>query len=257
MDTDQSVFEIVNTAAYQQPTKESTALFNAALAGSSAGVVNAIKAGGKVNYYHRPEAQQCALHVAAEAGSLAVVEALLENGALVNILAATNKDMPLALAAAGGHNKVVDLLLAKGADVHHQNAYGNTALMMAAKHHASGCVKALLAAGSNIHAKNNKGSTPLLLACYEEDLPKGMMGGVQLPPIFKQLVDAGADVNCVDKRGATPLLAACAGGIEELIVFLLDAGANPKVKEEGGLGPVAMAEFHKKKLRKVVSERLQ
>ena len=114
MDTEQSVFEIVNTAAYQQPTKESTALFNAALAGSSTGVLNAIKAGGKVNYYHRPEAQQCALHVAAEAGSLSVVEALLENGALVNILAATNKDMPLALAAAGGHDKIVEILLAKG-----------------------------------------------------------------------------------------------------------------------------------------------
>ena len=74
MDIKENVFEIVNTAAYQQPTKESTALFNAALAGSSAGVQSAIKAGGKVNYYHRPEAQQCALHVAAEAGSLEVCE---------------------------------------------------------------------------------------------------------------------------------------------------------------------------------------
>ena len=65
------------------------------------------------------------------------------------------------------------------------------------------------------------------------------------------------DVNCVDYRATTPLLAACAGGIEELIVFLLDAGANAKVKEEGGLGPLAMADFHKKKLSKKVAERLQ
>ncbi len=254
---DENVFEIVNTAAYQQPTRESTALFNAALACSREGVQSAIKAGGKVNYYHRPEAQQCALHVAAEAGSLEVCEILVENGALVNIIAATNKDMPLALAAAGGHDKIVDLLLSKGADVHHMNCYGNTALMMAAKHHAGGCIKSLLEAGSDIHAKNNKGSTPLLLACYEEDLSMGMMGGVKLPPVFKQLTDAGADVNVADNRGTTPLIAACGAGIDELITFFLDAGANPKVEEEGGLGPLAMAEFHKKNLSKKVVDRLK
>jgi ankyrin repeat protein len=236
-----TIFNVSNKAEYQAPTKESTQLFNAALAGSETGVLNAIKAGGKVNYFHQPENKQTALHIAAENGTEGVVRVLIENDALIDAIAVTNKDTPLVLAAGAGHDTIVAMLLAKGANANHQNAYGSSPLHQAAKNHHTGCVKSLLAAGADVHLKNNKGSSPLLLACYQED-KKGALA------VFTPLLEAGASVDDTDNNKSTALHIAASVGNDELLDLLLQRGADPKLKDSGGFTPLKMAEFHNNKL---------
>lgn len=95
------------SAENQVPTDANLALFKSALAGSLTGVENALKkgsftiylvsiitftrAGGKPNFFHRPEDQKNALHVACENGNAEIVEILLKNGALYDAIAITHQ----------------------------------------------------------------------------------------------------------------------------------------------------------------------
>ena len=254
LEMDQStIFEISNKADYQSVTPESTALFTAAMAGSEHGVKQAIKAGGKVNYYHRPEDKTSALHVACENGSVAVVQVLIENDALIDIVAVTNKDTPLVLAAGAGHNKIVTILISKGANVNHQNAYGNSALHQASKHHHLAVCQSLINAGANVDLKNNKGSTPLMLACLNEETSNSNKDMMKL---FKLLIDSGANVNEVDNNGASAFHAAASSNNVKLLECLLESGANAMAKDSDGRTPLKMAEFHNHELPASITAKL-
>jgi ankyrin repeat protein len=208
------------------------------------GVTNAIKKGGKVNYFHRPEDQKTCLHVAAEAGYLEVCQILIENGALVDAVAITNKETALGLAASYGHERVVKLLLDHKSNINWQNAYGNSPLHEAARHGYLAVATMLMERGANIELLNNKGSHALHLSCYGADKN-------ECPSeLTKILIKAGSDVNLADKRGVTPLLAACAAGREDLITMLLDSGANGKIVDGTGMDGLATAIFHKRKISK-------
>ena len=249
-----TIFELSNKTGYQSVTPESTALFAAALAGSEHGVKQAIEAGGKVYYFHRPEDKTSAMHVACENGSLGVVQILIENDALIDAVAVTNKDTPLVLAAGAGETKIVDLLISRGADVNHQNAYGNSALHQASKQHHLTVCQSLIKAGAKVDLKNNKGSTPLLLACLNDEISNLNKNAMMI--FFKFLVDSGANVNEVDKNAATPLHAAASSGNSNLIEFLLECKANPKAVDSGGMTPLKAAEFHQHKLPATIATKL-
>ena len=74
---------------------------------------------------------------------------------------------PLHSAVAGGHKDVVELLIAKGADVNAKNdKYGGTPLLHAAGEGHKEIVELLIAAGADVNAKlvgggPHKGKTPL------------------------------------------------------------------------------------------------
>lgn len=68
------------------------------------------------------------------------------------------------LASFYGQTKVVDLLIAKGADVNVMDNDGETALMKAASRDKPDVVKALLKGKANINAKNKDGKTALSIA---------------------------------------------------------------------------------------------
>ena len=158
------------------------------------------------------------------------------------------------LAAGAGETKIVDLLISRGADVNHQNAYGNSALHQASKQHHLTVCQSLIKAGAKVDLKNNKGSTPLLLACLNDEISNLNKNAMMI--FFKFLVDSGANVNEVDKNAATPLHAAASSGNSNLIEFLLECKANPKAKDSGGMTPLKAAEFHQHKLPATIATKL-
>jgi ankyrin repeat protein len=104
-------------------------------------------------------------------------------------------------------------LLDEGAAVNSANAFGSTALHMAAwgtDTPLGACVGALLAAGADPCAVNHEQSSALLEACI-----KGAPGPVE------RLLRAGADVNRQDSKGRSPLFAACGYGRMDVLDLLL------------------------------------
>ena len=103
------------------------------------------------------------LHLAAGGGHLRVAEELLKRGASVDLCGATGSTA-LIVAAAKGHHAMVRLLLEHKAIIDLQSADGGTALMVAAYEGHKECVQELLAAGASTELRNLNGKTALQIA---------------------------------------------------------------------------------------------
>ena len=96
-------------------------------------------------------------------GNLGKVKNLLANKPeLVNIKDSEWKWTPLFWAAQKGHKDVVELLIAKGADVNAKGEYGNTPLHRATSRKE--IAELLIANGADINARDYEGDTPLDIA---------------------------------------------------------------------------------------------
>jgi len=71
---------------------------------------------------------------------------------------------PLHLGSAAGHGDVVELLIAKGADVNARRNDNRTPLHTACRAGHKDVVELLIAKGADINARDNKDQTPLSLA---------------------------------------------------------------------------------------------
>ena len=67
-----------------------------------------------------------------------------------------------------GHKEVVELLIAKGADVNAKDMFGKTPLHHAAGYGRKEIVELLIAKGADVNAKGKYGITPLDLADNKE-----------------------------------------------------------------------------------------
>lgn len=122
------------------------ALTIAAGLGFPSGVKSLLKAGAKVD---AGSPAFTALTQAVRAGSVAAVKLLLDAGANPNRSAKDGR-LPLMLAARGGHDEVLRVLLDKGADVNGRNADdGSTALMWAANNGYRSIVEMLIEGGAD------------------------------------------------------------------------------------------------------------
>ena len=107
------------------------------------------------------------IHEAAAEGNIRRVKQHLVEGVNVN---AKFKDgwTPLHMAAEGGHREIVDLLIAKGADINATAGAGDgvgwTPLHEAAEGGHKKVVELLIQKGANINVKNGDGRTPMDLA---------------------------------------------------------------------------------------------
>jgi ankyrin repeat protein len=108
------------------------------------------------------------IHDAVYAGDLQKVKALLlKKPKLVSSKASDlfrGYPTPLHLAAEKGHKDIVELLLAKGADVNARNFTGKTPLQVAAVNGWKKVVELLLAHKADVNLPDNHGVTPLLWA---------------------------------------------------------------------------------------------
>jgi len=154
------------------------------------------------------------LFAAIRAGShRSVAEFLSRDKDLVN---ARNRygETPLMHAGIYSDAAMVKLLLDHGADVNLVSPDGATALIRAAGDFAK--VELLLAQGAKIDAKSNMARTPLLIAA-------AFPGNVKT---VKLLLARGAKINDQDKFGDTCLTSASKRGDAEMVLALLEAGAD-------------------------------
>jgi uncharacterized protein len=200
-----------------------------------------LKAGAKVNAAN--DLGVTPLWPACENGSSAMVRKLLAAGANPNT-ALLAGETPLMVAARSGYPDVVQQLLAKDANVNAHGSRGQTALMWAAAQGHPAVVKVLLAYHADLKLKSdtwtdvmavpphgylpyNKavphgGETALMFAARNGDLESA-----------KLLVAAGANVNDTDAWGVSATTLAAHSGFTDLVLFLLDKGADPNLANNG------------------------
>lgn len=142
---------------------------------------------------------------AIESGDTVRVQQYLSSGADINV----RKDYcegpplelkaatPLHLAAITGHKKIVDLLIANGANVNAKAEGDITPLLLAICNKDKRVVELLLAHGADVNTKVYGGLTPLHFAHLESN-----------KEIVDLLVANGADATAKDDSGQTPLDAA-------------------------------------------------
>lgn len=101
----------------------------------------------------------------------------------------------------------------------------DTPLMHAARCGHGEAVKLLLDLGANAEARSKEKETPLLIATRHYLFRKNM-------DVISHLIEKGAQVNAKDEDGSTALMDAAIIGDMELAKVLLNAGADPKIKNK-------------------------
>ena len=188
------------------------------------------------------KAPDISIHEAAAEGNIEVVKQHLAAGTDVDF---RNQQgfTPLHVAAQKGHNKVAELLIAKGANVNTSGRLiGTTPLDSAALLGHKEMVELLIDSGADINPQIITGETPLQRAeqrghsAIAEILRKhgGKAGEVTLQlailkgqkDVAKSLITGGADVNAKGLLGRTPLDWAIIGGKNELADLLRKHGGK-------------------------------
>ncbi|XP_057328920.1 putative ankyrin repeat protein RF_0381 [Microplitis mediator] len=170
---------------------------------------------------------ESALQVAVRDDNCSMTKLLLDHGADINYF---SKDQgagftALHIAAQNGNAELVDLLLSRGADV---NIMGNdvkTILHMAVCSENEFIVKRLLACGADVNRKSNTYR-------FEGITPLLEASSRNLKEIILMLINAGADVNATatnkfdDKRQSIIDIAIKGYGDDELLKMLLNLGVD-------------------------------
>ena len=200
-----------------------------------------IRAGAKVNAV--TDLGATALWAASQNGSSAMVRRLLEAGANPN-LALLSGETPVMVAARGGYAEVLEQLLAKGANPNAHGTRGQTALMWGASQGHPEAVKALLAHHADLSLRSDVWSEVMAVPPhgylpYNKAIPHGgetaLMFAARVGDLesAKLLVAAGANVNDADAWGVSATTLAAHSGFTDLVLFLLDKGANTNLADSG------------------------
>ncbi|KAI6212728.1 CBR-TRP-4 protein [Aphelenchoides besseyi] len=165
-------------------------------------------------------------HIAAMKGSLAVVKELMmiDKAMVIHAKTKTMEATTLHMAAAGGHAKIVKILLENGANPEDENAHGMTALHLGAR---NGHVAILEAFDKNLWRRCSRriGLNPFHIAAYygNSDFCSEMLKHVppsvrSEPPVYNHLVVK----EFATEYGLTPLHLAAQSGHDSLVRMLLN-----------------------------------
>ncbi len=203
------------------------------------------------------------LYLACRNGDTEIVRLLVDAGADPNLAKQTG-ETPLMTCTNTGDAESVKLLIDKGANINAtENHQEQTALMWAAAEKHPSVTKVLVENGANVHLKSKIIPEPEPYIIEIE--PGTSIWGSNYPPTirFKEvsggftalyfaaqqgdvesariLIDAGAYVNEAHPEHGSPLVVAMASGREAMARFLLEAGADPNIKDAWGLSPLHYA----------------
>ncbi len=116
----------------------------------------------------------------------------------------------------------------------------DTALHMAAAAYRSRIVDELIAKGADIRARNRRGAEPLHYA-VDGGAGLSVWDDSAQAKIISRLIQAGADPNAVDKSGVAPLHRAVRNRSAAAVKALIDGGADPRAPNRSGSTPLLLA----------------
>ncbi|XP_048349294.1 M-phase phosphoprotein 8 isoform X2 [Sphaerodactylus townsendi] len=135
------------------------------------------------------------LREAVKNGHYATVKMALNSNEDYNLDQEDSSGMTLVmLAAAGGHDDILRLLVRKGAKVNCRQKNGTTALIHAAEKNNLTTVAILLEAGACVNLQQNSGETALMKACKRGNYD-----------IVRLMIESGADCNISSKHQSNAL----------------------------------------------------
>ncbi|KAM8966899.1 ankyrin repeat domain-containing protein 29 [Pelodytes ibericus] len=201
----------------------STALFFAAQQGHNSIVKFLFEFGASTEFATKDGGT--GLLAASQYGHSQVVETLLKHGANIHEQLCPNFNYhdgatPLFLAAQGGYVDVVRLLLTSGAKANQPRQDGTTALWIAAQVGHSEVVRVLLLRGADREGARIDGTTALFKAAT-----KGFS------EVIEELLKFSPTLGIL-KNGSSALHAAVLSGSLRSVTLLLEAGADPKLRNK-------------------------
>jgi ankyrin repeat protein len=181
-----------------------------------------------MDLHAKDEAGRTALYWASELGHDKILQMLVDRGADVNAQGGYYGSV-LRAASAQGHEKVVQMLLDAGADVNAQDEHYGSALRAASAQGHDKIVQMLLDRGADVNVEGRHYGSALRAASAQGH-----------DKIVQMLLDRGADVNVEGGHYGSALQAASARGHEKVVQMLLDRGADVNA-QDGYYGSVLRA----------------
>jgi ankyrin repeat protein len=156
------------------------------------------------------------------------IKMTLEVGVFVGVVAVNWHEVPIFNSIVQQDVDVIKNYISAGKNVNIKNKENVTLLHVAAQSGNVEIIKLLLDAGANVNAKDKRGKTPLLMTDVDEEK--------DLLEILKLFIAKGVDVNIQykDENNQTLLMLACDDDNLEAVKILLEAGANPNLKDSEG-----------------------
>jgi ankyrin repeat protein len=202
---------------------------------------------GKHTGYDSFPKEQRPLHIAAALGHCKVIEMLLAVGSIISVLD-SHKQTALHVAASEGQELVAELLIQKGIDTSIHNHHGQTALHLAALKGYEEVVRVLLCNGVDISACDYLGYTALHYATIGDlntsPSPKTSdPNSLRGVGVVRVLLDNGASTSSKTNSGRTALHMAAYRGNEKATRQLLSVlnSIEASTQDNSGQTPLHLA----------------